>query len=117
MRSSSNWARNPVTLSDPGGFIHDPDGIDEEKLAWVMTPWRRAGAAWPTRSGSRATFTPADPSSDHNGLWEVPADCAFPSATHNEINGKDAANLISNGVSVVSEGANMPTLPEGIDQL
>ena len=62
-----------------------------------------------------ATFTPADPSDDHNTLWEVPADCAFPSATQNEINGKDAANLISNGV-FRERGANMPTVPEGIDQ-
>ena len=108
----------PVTLSDSGGFIHDPDGIDEEKLAWVMDlkETRRGRIMAYAERFPRATFTPADPSSDHNGLWEVPADCAFPSATHNEINGKDAANLISNGVSVVSEGANMPTLPEGIDQ-
>jgi glutamate dehydrogenase (NADP+) len=108
----------PVTLSDSGGFVHDPDGIDEEKLEWVkdLKEARRGRIMAYADRFPRAMFTPADPSSDHNGLWEVPADCAFPSATHNEINGKDAANLISNGVFVVSEGANMPTVPEGIEQ-
>jgi glutamate dehydrogenase (NADP+) len=108
----------PVTLSDSGGFIHDPDGIDEEKLAWVMDlkNERRGRIMAYAERFPAASFTPADPSDDHDSLWEVPADCAFPSATQNEINGKDAANLIGNGVRVVSEGANMPTQPEGIDQ-
>jgi glutamate dehydrogenase (NADP+) len=108
----------PVTLSDSGGFVHDPDGIDEEKLAWVMDlkNERRGRIMAYAERFPRAMFSPADPSDDHNTLWEVPADCAFPSATQNEINGKDAANLISNGVFLVSEGANMPTEPEGIDQ-
>jgi len=108
----------PVTLSDSGGFVHDPDGIDTEKLAWVMDlkNERRGRIMAYAERFPTATFTPADPSDDHNALWEVPADCAFPSATQNEINGKDAANLISNGVFLVSEGANMPTEPEGIDQ-
>ncbi len=108
----------PGTLSDSGGFIHDPDGIDEEKLAWVMdlkNERRGRIMAYADRFPA-ASFTPADPSDDHNALWEVPADCAFPSATQNEINGKDAANLIGGGVRVVSEGANMPTEPEGVDQ-
>jgi glutamate dehydrogenase (NADP+) len=108
----------PVTLSDSGGFIHDPDGIDEEKLAWVMDlkNERRGRIMAYAERFPRASFSPADPSADHDALWEVPADCAFPSATQNEITGKDAANLISSGVRVVSEGANMPTEPEGIDQ-
>ena len=108
----------PVTLSDSGGFVHDPDGIDAEKLAWVMDlkNERRGRIMAYAERFPTAMFTPADPSDDHNALWEVPADCAFPSATQNEINGKDAANLISNGVFLVSEGANMPTEPEGIDQ-
>jgi glutamate dehydrogenase (NADP+) len=63
----------------------------------------------------RATFTAAEPN-DHNALWDVPAECAFPSATENEISAKDAANLLANGVYVVSEGANMPTVPEGVEQ-
>ena len=107
----------PIALSDSGGFVHDPDGIDEEKLAWVMElkNVRRGRIMAYAERFPRATFIPADPSSDHNALWEVPADCAFPSATQNEINGKDAANLVSNGVFLVSEGANMPTVPEGIE--
>jgi glutamate dehydrogenase (NADP+) len=108
----------PVTLSDSGGCVYDPDGIDEEKLAWVfdLKEVRRGRIMEYAERFPRSRFVPVDPSDDHNALWEIPADCAFPSATHNEINGKDAANLISNGVSVVSEGANMPTVPEGVDQ-
>jgi len=64
----------------------------------------------------KATFTQADPVSDHNDLWTIPADCAFPSATQNEISAKDAANLVNGGVYVVSEGANMPTVPDGIQE-
>jgi len=56
-----------------------------------------------------------DPSLDYNPLWNHKADCAFPSATQNEINVQDAQNLVNNGVYVVSEGANMPTVPEGIE--
>ncbi|MEY2559567.1 MAG: glutamate dehydrogenase, partial [Verrucomicrobiota bacterium] len=63
-----------------------------------------------------ATFTPADPALDHNPLWNHKAECAFPSATQNEINAKDAANLLKNGVYVVSEGANMPTTIDGVSQ-
>jgi glutamate dehydrogenase (NADP+) len=62
-----------------------------------------------------AVYTPVDATLDYNRLWNHKADCAFPSATQNEINAKDARNLISNGVYLVSEGANMPTTPEGID--
>jgi glutamate dehydrogenase (NADP+) len=62
-----------------------------------------------------AVYTPADPKLDYNPLWNNKADAAFPSATENEINAKDAANLVKNGVYVVSEGANMPTTPDGIE--
>ncbi len=108
----------PVTLSDSGGCVYDPDGFDEEKLAWVidLKEVRRGRIMDYAERFPRSRFVPLDPSDDHNALWEIPADCAFPSATHNEINGKDAANLISNGVSLVSEGSNMPTVPEGVDQ-
>jgi glutamate dehydrogenase (NADP+) len=60
-------------------------------------------------------YTPVDPGADCNPLWDIKADCAFPSATQNEIHGKDAENLIKNGVYVVSEGANMPSTPEAIN--
>ncbi len=107
-----------VTLSDSDGFVHDPDGIDNEKLAWVMdlkNELRGRIAEYAERFPS-ATFTAFDPKADANPLWSVPADCAFPSATENEINAKDATNMIAGGVFVVSEGANMPTVPEGVDQ-
>ncbi len=106
----------PVTLSDSSGFIHDPDGIDYQKLHWVMDlkNVRRGRISEYEAAFPRATFMPADPDGDHNDLWNIPADCAFPSATQNEITEKDAVNLLSGGVSVVTEGANMPTVPDGV---
>ena len=62
-----------------------------------------------------AVYTPVKAGRDHDPLWDHKADCAFPSATQNEINAKDAQNLLDNGVYVVSEGANMPTVPEGVE--
>jgi glutamate dehydrogenase (NADP+) len=108
----------PVTLSDSGGIVHDPDGIDFEKLAWVMElkNERRGRMAEYVDKFPGATFTPHDPGSDHCPLWAIPAECAFPSATQNEINAKDAANLLGNGVFVVAEGSNMPTTPDGVEQ-
>jgi glutamate dehydrogenase (NADP+) len=106
-----------VTISDSSGYVYDPDGIDREKLAWIMDlkNVRRGRIKEYIDKYSSATYTPVDPSMDHNPLWDHKADCAFPSATQNEIDGKDAQNMVSNGVYVVSEGANMPTTPEGID--
>jgi glutamate dehydrogenase (NADP+) len=106
----------PITLSDTGGFVHDPDGIDREKLAWVMElkNERRGRIREYVEAFPRATFTPVDPHSDHNSLWSVPADGAFPSAIENEINEKDARNLVDNGIRFVSEGANMPTMPDAV---
>jgi glutamate dehydrogenase (NADP+) len=108
----------PVTLSDSGGVIHDPNGIDREKLAWVMDlkNVKRGRISGYADKYKGAEFIAADPKADHNPLWDIKADCAFPSATQNEINAKDAANLLKNGVHVVSEGANMPTVPEGVEQ-
>jgi glutamate dehydrogenase (NADP+) len=62
-----------------------------------------------------AVYTPVNPKLDHNPLWNHRADCAFPSATQNEINGKDAEHLVDNGCHVVSEGANMPTVAAGVE--
>jgi len=106
----------PITLSDTGGFIHDPDGIDREKLAWVMElkNERRGRIREYVEAFPHATFTPTEPHSDHNSLWSVPADGAFPSAIENEINEKDARNLVDNGIRFVSEGANMPTMPDAV---
>src|SRR6266508_3922930 len=107
-----------VTLSDSGGFVHDPAGIDNEKLTWVMglKNERRGRIREYAEHFPGATFTAFDPTADANPLWSVPADCAFPSATQNEINAKDAANLLANGLVVLSEGANMPTVPEGVER-
>jgi glutamate dehydrogenase (NADP+) len=107
----------PVTLSDSGGVVYDPDGIDEGKLEWVMDlkNARRGRMAEYVVQYPRATFTPAV-RGDANPLWAIPAQCAFPSATQNEINGKDAANLVGSGVLAVTEGANMPTNADAIEQ-
>jgi glutamate dehydrogenase (NADP+) len=106
----------PITLSDTGGFVVDPDGIDREKLAWVMAlkNEQRGRIHEYAEAFPHATFTAADPKSDHNLLWSVPADGAFPSAIENEINEKDARNLVNSGIRFVSEGANMPTVPDGV---
>ena len=108
----------PVTLSDSGGIVHDPDGIDFEKLNWVMElkNERRGRIKEYVDRFPRARFMPHDPKADHCPLWAIEADCAFPSATQNEINAKDAANLLNGGVFVVAEGSNMPTVPEGVEQ-
>jgi glutamate dehydrogenase (NADP+) len=104
----------PLTMSDSNGVIFDPDGIDREKLAWVMElkNARRGRIREYTDRFKKAVYMPTDIKLDHNPLWGIKADCAFPSATQNEINTKDAANLIKNGVKVVSEGANMPSTLE-----
>ena len=100
-----------VTLSDSTGFIYDPDGVNPEKLAFVMDlkEVKRGRIKEYADKFKSAKYTPVDPSRDHNPLWDIKAQCAFPSATQNEINAKDAANLLKNGVYVVCEGANMPS--------
>jgi len=107
----------PVTLSDSGGYIYDEEGIDRDKLAFVMDlkNVRRGRIKEYAEKYSSAVYTEIDPSAGHNGIWDHNADCAFPSATQNEISAKDAANLLENGVYVVSEGANMPTVIEGVN--
>jgi len=104
----------PITASDSNGVVYDPDGIDRAKLAWIMDlkNVRRGRMREYTEHFKKAIFMPTDMKLDHNPLWNIKADCAFPSATQNEINAKDAANLIKNGVKVVAEGANMPSTLE-----
>jgi glutamate dehydrogenase (NADP+) len=106
-----------VTLSDSSGYIYDESGIDTEKLAYVkiIKNVRRGRIKEYAEKYTSAVYTPVDPAADHNPLWAHKADCAFPSATQNEINEKDAQNLVNNGVTLVCEGANMPTVPEGVD--
>ena len=108
----------PVTLSDSNGYIYDEAGIDREKLAFLMDlkNVRRGRIKEYADKYKSAVYTPIDPKLDHCPLWSHKADCAFPSATQNEINGKDAANLLANGVYVVGEGANMPSTIDAINQ-
>ena len=106
-----------VTLSDSGGFIYDEEGIDAKKLEFIkrLKNIRRGRIKEYVDKYSQATYTEADSTLDHNPLWALKGDCAFPSATENEINGKDAMNLINSGVTMISEGANMPSTPEAVD--
>ncbi|WP_430867126.1 NADP-specific glutamate dehydrogenase [Demequina aurantiaca] len=103
-----------VSVSDSSGYIYDEAGIDREKLAWVkeIKNQRRGRISEYLDKFPDAVFTPVDADADHNPLWDHQADCAFPSATQNEINGADARNLIGNGVYLVAEGANMPSTLE-----
>ncbi len=106
----------PITLSDSGGFVVDPDGIDHEKLEWVkdLKNVHRGRIRKYVEKFPKAQFVAAA-GGETNPLWSLPADCAFPSATQNEISGKDAANLLAGGVTCVTEGANMPTTPDGVE--
>lgn len=100
-----------VTMSDSNGYVYDPDGISPEKLAWVMELKNK-------RRGRIAEYVKQFPKAQYfegQRPWSVPCDCAFPSATQNEINGEDARTLIKNGCTLVAEGANMPTDLEGIE--
>jgi len=106
-----------VTLSDSSGYIYDESGIDRKKLEYVkvLKNVRRGRIKEYVDKYPEAVYTAVDPALDYNPLWNHKADCAFPSATQNEINGKDAQNLVNNGVVLVCEGANMPTVPDGVD--
>jgi glutamate dehydrogenase (NADP+) len=109
-----DFGAKPLTFSDSNGVVYDPDGIDREKLAYVMDlkNAKRGRIRDYTEKYKKAIFIPTDMKLDHNPLWAIKADCAFPSATQNEINAKDAATMIANGVTVVAEGANMPSTLE-----
>jgi len=99
-----------LTLSDSGGFIHDPDGFDQDKIDWVKDlKTRRRGRI----SEYADHFTSA---SFHEGRrpWDVPCDLALPCATQNELNEDEARSLVDNGCKAVSEGANMPTTLDGV---
>jgi glutamate dehydrogenase/leucine dehydrogenase len=99
-----------VTLSDSGGAIYDPEGINEEKLAWVkdLKEVRRGRIKEYTEKWGGEYYEGKRP-------WHVKCDLAFPSATQNEIDADDAKALVDNGCIGVSEGANMPTVPEGVE--
>ncbi|MCF7818345.1 MAG: NADP-specific glutamate dehydrogenase [Kiritimatiellales bacterium] len=99
-----------VTLSDSGGTIYDREGITAEKLAWIMELKNvRRGRIKEYAGKFGAEYLEGE------RPWGIKCDCAFPSATQNEINGDDAKTLLDNGCYVVSEGANMPSSPEAVD--
>ena len=107
----------PMTMSDSSGFIHDSEGINREKLAWIMDLKnnRRGRISEYTSQFSSATFTPTAPEPSSNGLWGVNVDVALPCATQNEINAGEAKMLVDNNVIAVAEGANMPCTPEAVE--
>src|SRR3954454_18049331 len=109
-----DFGAKPLTLSDSNGVIYDPDGIDREKLGFVMElkNVKRGRIRDYADKFKKAIFMPTDIKLEHNPLWNIKADCAFPSATQNEITAKDAANLLKNGCKLVAEGANMPSTLE-----
>jgi len=102
-----------VTASDSGGFVHDPDGIDGDKLAWLkdLKEVRRG------RIREYADEFPSATYHDGERPWGVPVDLAFPCATQNELDVDDARRLIANGLVGVAEGANMPSTLEAVHAL
>ena len=99
-----------VTLSDSNGTVHDPDGIDAEKLAFVMELKNvRRGRIKEYADKFKAKYI------EGKRPWGIKCDCAFPSATQNEIDEEDARMLLANGCILVAEGANMPSTPEAVD--
>ena len=107
----------PVTMSDSSGWIHDPAGIDREKLAWVMDLKnnRRGRISEYADYFDGVTYTKAQPDPSVNGLWSVKVDVALPCATQNELNAAEAQALVEGGCSAVAEGANMPCTPEAVE--
>ena len=100
-----------LTMSDSGGFVHDPDGIDEEKLAGVMELKN-------TRRGRISEYTKKFKSASYHAgkrPWSVKCDIALPCATQNEIEKAGAKALVKGGTFAVCEGANMPTTPEAVE--
>jgi glutamate dehydrogenase (NADP+) len=101
----------PITMSDSSGFIHDKNGITEEKLAWIQSVKnvRRGRIKEYVKKFKGAKYV------EGQRPWSIECDCAFPCATQNEITGEDARKLVENGCYLVSEAANMPTVPAGVD--
>ncbi|MFH1782076.1 MAG: NADP-specific glutamate dehydrogenase [Candidatus Omnitrophota bacterium] len=102
----------PVTLSDSGGYIYDPEGISEQKLEFVME--LKNVKRGRIKEYAKKYNCEYKENKDNHWPWEVKCDAAFPSATQNEIHEADAKKLVKNGCICVAEGANMPTMPEAI---
>jgi glutamate dehydrogenase (NADP+) len=107
----------PLSVSDSNGFIVDEEGLNAEKLAFVMQlkNVKRGRIKEYKDKYPKAHYQAIDPKLDHNPLWEVKCEVALPSATQNEINEIDANHLVKNGCYCVCEGANMPTTPAGVN--
>jgi glutamate dehydrogenase (NADP+) len=101
----------PITMSDSSGLIYDKNGITEEKLAWIQSVKnvRRGRIKEYVKKFKGAKYV------EGQRPWGIKCDCAFPCATQNEITGEDARRLVENGCYLVSEAANMPTVPAGVD--
>jgi len=99
-----------VTLSDSSGFIYDKNGVDDEKLAYILELKN-------VRRGRIKEYAEKYKCEYHEGrgVWNIPVDVALPCATQNELDGKDAKTLLDNGCYVVSEGANMPSTPDAVE--
>jgi glutamate dehydrogenase/leucine dehydrogenase len=110
VEKANDFGAKCVTLSDSSGFIYDPDGIDAEKLAYVMELKN-------IKRGRIKEYADKYGCEYHEGKrpWGIKCDVAMPCATQNEVNEDDAKELIKNGCFVVSEGANMPSYPEAIE--
>jgi glutamate dehydrogenase (NADP+) len=108
-----------ITASDSSGYIHDEAGITAEKLEFLkdLKNNRRGRIKEYAEKFPGVVFAETSDDDQSNPLWNIPADCAFPCATQNEVNEKDAANLVRNGVKLLAEGANMPTTIAGINIL
>jgi len=106
----------PVTMSDSGGWIHDPSGIDREKLTWIMDLKnnRRGRISEYAKNFDGVSYSKSEPEPALNGLWDTDVDVALPCATQNEINVQEAEMLVKNGAIAVAEGANMPCTPEAV---
>ncbi len=107
---ANDYGAKVVSLSDSAGYIYDPEGIDAEKLAWVMDLKN-------VRRGRISEYAEKFKCDYQEGQrpWGIKCDVALPCATQNEVNEEEAKTLVQNGCFVVSEGANMPSIPEAIE--
>ncbi|MFW2365532.1 MAG: NADP-specific glutamate dehydrogenase [Desulforhopalus sp.] len=106
-----------LTLSDSSGYVFDEEGVDRQKLDFVkqLKNIHRGRISEYVEQYPGAQYTPVNQSLGYNPLWDHEAECSFPCATENEINGQDGQHLVKNGVQLVCEGANMPTTPDAVD--
>lgn len=106
----------PVTVSDSDGFIYDEEGIDEEKLEFIkqLKNEKRGRIKEYAEKFDSGEYTEVN-GGDSNPIWDIKADCAFPCATQNEVQKKDAQHLVDNGIALIAEGANMPLTSEATE--